>query len=137
MRLKTLRETSDIYTGKVSDISRHLAMTAIALIWIFKVDKADGSWSLDTGLTTAAFLVAISLICDFLQYLYGGIAWSAFHASKEKADVSENTDFKAPRWINYPTNSFYFAKVVSVLVAYFIIANFILARISDLSSGAI
>ena len=72
------------YTGKASDIVGQLGLAAIAVVWVFKVDRA-GQPTIPRALFIAAGWAILTLAIDALQYLYGAAAWGIFHRIKERA----------------------------------------------------
>ena len=59
---------------------------------------------------------------DLLQYIYGSIAWARFHRYKElnlrRDGLPNTTEFLAPRWINWPTNVFFYSKIALTIATY-------------------
>lgn len=110
------------YSAKASDISRQLNLAGIAIIWIFRIgDKAGGvPFSEMLLLLLGGFALALAL--DLLQYIYGSIAWASFHRYKElklrREGLPTTTEFLAPRWINWPSNVFFYSKILLTIVTY-------------------
>ncbi|MDA1312484.1 MAG: hypothetical protein O2968_04025 [Acidobacteria bacterium] len=116
------------FSGQTSDNVRRLCFAGIAIIWVFKAQAGTpGSTDLriPSILLWSGICILVSLVLDFLQYLYGTIAWGMLHRLKEKAGTPMQTDFKAPAAINWPTNSFFLGKVLFVAVGYALILSFL------------
>lgn len=131
MKLEDTHGAKDEYTGKASEVSRQLAFAAIAVVWIFKTDLPKGGFSVPHELYWPALLAVATLASDLLQYAYASLAWSLFNRRKEielKHD-GEKT-FTAPRWINWPTLSFFWLKLVLVIFSYVLLLRYLLRTIS-------
>lgn len=105
MKLVDARNAYYEFSGKVSDISRALALAGIALIWVFKIDSKDGP-HVPHELILPAFVLVLALSADFLHYVVATFAWGMYHRYKEKKGATEKDQFLAPRWINWPTTLF-------------------------------
>jgi len=103
MKLAYLRERYTYYSGEASGIVRQLAFAGIALVWLFKTE-VDKQWKIPAELLPATALIVLTLILDFLQYVVGSLVWAAYNRSKERAGTNEESEFLAPRPINWPTN---------------------------------
>ncbi|HPQ42941.1 MAG TPA: hypothetical protein PKZ42_01840 [Syntrophales bacterium] len=120
MKLSEYRNTYYEYTGKTSNVTRQLAFAGIALIWIYKVGNfADGS--IPKQLILSSALLAISLTLDLLHYVWGSFIWGVFCRQKEKQleDILENPELSAPAWYNWPSNLFFWLKILAVIIAYY------------------
>ena len=89
------------YSSQVSPIARTLALTAIAVIWLFagaKIgnDKSplailhslEATYSLDVALALALAV----LLTDLLQYVWGSLAWGVYRWSLEQILVNDSFD---------------------------------------------
>jgi hypothetical protein len=128
MNLAFIRERYSYYSGKASDIVRQLAFAGIALVWLFKTE-IKGQWGIPTELFPAAGLIVLTLSLDFLQYAAGSLIWAAYNKVKESAHTADEAEFLAPRLINWPTNFFFWTKVVTNTLAYWLILRFLARRI--------
>ena len=129
MKLEDCRKHYYEYSGKASDILRQLAFAGIALIWIFRV-TVHGQAQIPEALSVPAVLFACGLAFDLLQYLFATVMWGGFGRYKElKNKTPRDQEFKAPRWINWPGNTFFFLKTISVLMAYIFLIHFLLSLI--------
>ena len=125
MKRKDCLEAYQDYSRQTSDNVRKLSFAAIAIIWVFKAQTQGGSVTISPILVWSGISVVIALVFDFIQYTYGTIAWGSFHRQKELSGVLPNGEFKAPVWINWPTNTFFTIKVLSVGVGYVLLLIFL------------
>lgn len=142
--LQEYRESHYMNTGKVSDNVRMLSISAIGIIWIFKVQNGDGGYQIPEPLYLPVLWVFIAMALDFAQYLYGSIAWFLFFRGKEKeiqkrrdqlkAENKEVTkedreksekEILAPEEINYPSYTLFFGKVIAIGCAYYYLITFL------------
>jgi len=124
MKLKDARDAYDFYTGKTSDIIRYLGLAGIGIIWIFRVEGTD-KISLPQNLLFPIVLLIIGLGFDLLQYLTASVVWGAYHRHKEKSDTKEDEEFKAPRQINWLTDTFFVLKIIPIVWAYVLILRYL------------
>jgi hypothetical protein len=115
MKRADARAAYDDYSRSTSDKVRQLAFAAIGVVWVF---RPDASLQLPRTLLWAATFAVIVLALDVLQSLYGTIAWGVLHRRKEHEGLGHDAEFKAPREINWPTNSLFAGKVVALAVCY-------------------
>lgn len=115
------------YSASTSDKVRQLAFAAIGAVWVF---RPSGSVQLPSNLIWAGVFAVTALALDFVQSVYGTVAWGWLHRRKEIDGLDESTDFKAPREINWPTNTLFGAKVVMLSVCYVILLRHLLATVS-------
>ncbi len=132
MLLKDARGFQEYFTGKASDVARQLAFAGIATIWLLRVGEKTGGIPFSGALLWPLLLFVAALASDLLQYVYAGTAWSIFHRTKEKELKPEELgtkEFLAPREINWPTNFFYYLKLVLTVCAFFPLLTYIYSRI--------
>lgn len=108
------------FSARTSDRVRQLAFAGLGVVWIFKSASGFGFPRL---LLWAGVLLVAALSFDFLQQLYGAIAWGTLNRMKERAKVGPDSDFLAPKQINWPTNVFFAAKVLTLCTAYALILS--------------
>lgn len=128
--LKEYREAHYTNTGKVSDNVRTLAISAIGIIWIFKTQHVNGSYQIPKELYCPVIFVFVAMALDFVQYIYGSIAWGVFFRNKEKAGVKEDDKLYAPPEINWPTYFFFYSKVAVISFAYFYLIKFLVGSVN-------
>jgi hypothetical protein len=122
MNLKDAREYYYALSGKASDAARQLAFAGIAVIWVFKADAGPGKLGVPQGLHWAGLCLVVSLALDLLQYAIGSAVWASFHRLQEQKDaIAADTEFEAPRWLNWPALAFFWGKIGAVGIAYILI----------------
>lgn len=129
MKLKDTREAYYSYSEKTSDIVRQLGFAGIALIWIFKTDVGGGKQVIPVELLPATKVIVIGLALDLLHYVAGTLVWAIYNGLKERAGTKQETEFLAPRPINWPTLIFFWAKTVTMIYAYILLIRFLANRI--------
>lgn len=89
------------YSAQVSTTIRTLALTAIALIWLFAGTGLGQSRSPSATLhrleSAEPLLLALTLalsvlIADFLQYVWGSLGWSTYRWALEQILVNDSMD---------------------------------------------
>lgn len=70
-------------SGKVSELTRQLALAGIAVVWIFRVGT-DHAPKFPKELLYALLFFVLTLAVDLLQYLYKTLLWGRYHYVKEK-----------------------------------------------------
>jgi len=128
-KLQDYREAHYDHTSKVSDNVRALSISAIGIIWIFKVQVGDG-YQIPEELYFPVLLVFVAMALDFAQYIYSSIAWHYFFRSKEKDNVSEDEEIFAPPVINLLSYVFFYVKVLMICFAYYFIINFLISIVN-------
>lgn len=78
MKLSDYSKTYYEFSGKTSDIARHLAFAGIALVWIFKTGAAPAT-KIPQELHIPTILLALTLAFDLLQYFAGTAIWGIFN----------------------------------------------------------
>ena len=133
MKLSEYNKRAREYTGKASDITRHLIFAGIAIIWIFKKD-VDGKTTIDAFLIYPLLLLSFAIICDLLQYVVGGLVWQKFFKINEKIAKKEHKedttkpidpDISTKRELNSGIYFFYYAKIVLLILAYILIISYL------------
>jgi hypothetical protein len=128
----------DLFTGKASEIVRQLGFAGIALVWLFRIQGSSGLDVLPKDLRVPTILIVTSLAMDLLHYVWGSAAWGVFGSVKETQikkveddweKLKEAEPFRAPSWINYPTNFFFWGKIVVICAAYALMALYIGKRV--------
>jgi hypothetical protein len=128
VKLKDARDNYYFYSGKTSDILRQMALAGVALAWIFKHD-VNGTPVIPAGLLAPTFLVVLTLVFDFAQYISGTIAWGTYNRYKEKK-VGEEAEFLAPAMINWPALAFFVLKAGALVIAYVLLLGFLRGQVS-------
>lgn len=127
MKLSESQDKTERKTTKASDISRQIAFAGIGVVWIFS-RQADGSVSVPPALVQVLEFLCGALVLDLMQYVVGGLLWSAFnrHHEKKRNSVNDDPVILAPPWINYPAIFFYLTKIALVLCGFATLLCFLL-----------
>ena len=127
MKLSKAEKAKDYNTGKASDIARQLAFAGIAFIWIFKLENS-GAITLPDNLQKPVILLVTCLTFDLLQYIYGAAAWGLFYRFQEKkltpGPNRADTDIRANKFINWPSNFLFWGKLIAIAIAYFLLLDY-------------
>ena len=130
MKLSGALECYHELSAQMSNLSRQLAMAALAVVWIFK-SESTGRYHVASPLIIAAALAVLSLACDFMQYAYGRSAWGFIHRHKEKQlGHDQDIEFHVRREVNWPSIAFFWTKGLAVLVAYGFLLSFLIGKFS-------
>lgn len=108
-------------TSKVSENTRTLALSAIAIVWLFK--KEDGGvYMIPQGLLVPLALVILAMALDFFQYVYRSVAWHVIFRRRERLlaeeEITEETELYVNPWVNFLAYCFFYAKVLCLAFAY-------------------
>ena len=117
MRISGYRQAYDAFSSKASEISRQLSLAGLALVWIFKKEGVAQP-SVPEELLLPSVLFVGSLALDLLHATYGAAAWGIFSRIQEKRKKGRDAHVSAPAWINWPSNLFFWGKIVAVAVGY-------------------
>ena len=134
MKLDGIRSELAFYSGKVSDLARQLALAGIAVVWLFKVDRAGQTPAIPQELVAPMFLLVVTALADFLQYAYGTVAYHIRYETAErqmkKDQLPADHNFKVSRVhvLRFMDVMFYL-KIATVIIAYALLARFILGRL--------
>lgn len=130
LKLADVREAYYTYTAKASDIARQLAFAGIAIVWVFS--GGGGSTGapvhVPRDLTLIGLVLVIALASDFLQYVWASGAWGILGRLREQRQRA-TADLLAPLWINYPTDVFFWTKLILVTLAYVLLAVALSSRL--------
>jgi hypothetical protein len=129
VHLSDARDAYDLFSGKVSDLSRQLSFAGIAVVWVFRRETPD-LLVVPVPLVAPALCFCISLGFDLLHYVFATAFWGGFHRLKEqqlsKAHASHDKQaFLAPRWLNWPQNTCFVLKIIFVAFGYFLLVSFL------------
>jgi hypothetical protein len=97
------------------------------VIWVFKTDVA-GRPTIPNDLLPGALLVIAGLTLDLFHYVAGSLVWGIYNRVTEQR-IKEDTEFAAPRQINWPTLFFFWSKTVVMVIAYLLILRFLYRRL--------
>ncbi len=116
-------------TAKVSENTRTLAISAIAIVWLFK--KGDGGvYEVPEALLYPLLLVVLAMSLDFCQYVYRSIIWHIIFRKKEKelhdGAITEQTELYVHSYINFLGYAFFYAKIICLVFAYWTLLTYFL-----------
>ena len=96
-------EDLEVLSGKISDLTRTISLSVLALVWLFIAGGANApilrAMPNHGLLLLAGFLVLLSLLSDYLQFVAG------YASSKELLGVAETSENKQAK---YNTSSFWY-----------------------------
>ena len=129
-KLSDYKTAFEDFSGRASGAARQLAFAGIALLWVFRIESADGI-SLSLPLWWAAGILIAALGFDLLQYVYGAVCWGIFFCFHEKRlkGNRKNPALDAPVWLNYVTNTFFLSKIGCVVLAYAVLLYYVMSRV--------
>ncbi|MCJ7484248.1 MAG: hypothetical protein MUO31_14945 [Thermodesulfovibrionales bacterium] len=128
------------FSGKASELARNHSFAGIAIIWIFKTVNGV-HFGLPKKLFYPIIFFALSILIDLFQYVWGTIIWGYFTRKEEKkierkikelksknviSNIEQDPDIDAPRWYNWPTNTFFTLKIILVVIGYFFLFQFLI-----------
>jgi hypothetical protein len=128
MKLKDARDFYYFYSGKTSDLVRQLGLAGIAVVWLFKYE-VDGVPKIPEALLPPLILIVLALAFDLLQYAVATSIWGIFQRSRERSGISEDTDFLAPKQVNWSSIGFFVLKTLAVIFAYVFLLRYLACTI--------
>ena len=121
----------EYYTSKASEINRSLALGGIAVIWIFRT-TLSGAPVIPPVLLTPLIWLVVALGLDLLQYVGGGLIWLIYYRYKEsqidRKVITADSDIKAPKILPFIIHVFYWAKLISTGIAYYLLITFLISK---------
>lgn len=128
-KLQKFREYHYEATQKVSENTRTLALSAIAIVWLLKTE-VHGQFTISTALAEPLFFVVIALTLDFAQYLYRSIVWHLIFRCQEKKLaknlITEDSELYVSAWWNAIAYVFFYTKTLFVILAYWKLLHYFL-----------
>lgn len=126
MKLSDYRQTYYEFSGKLSDVARHLAFAGIALVWLFRIQE-DHVPKIPKELILPAITLALTLAFDLLHYLSGSVVWGIFQWYQERqlTDLSENPDLDSSSILKWPQFTFFVLKIVTVTLSYCLLVSYL------------
>jgi hypothetical protein len=123
MKLEDCRKAYYDYSGKTSDILRYIGYAGLAIVWVFRT-TTENRTTIPHDLVWGGIFILCGLVFDILQYLIASVIWGYYHRYKENR-ISEDIEFKAPRYINWPANTFFALKAIAIIAAYWVLIKFL------------
>lgn len=131
-KLDVYRQAYYDYSSKASEIARTLALSAFAIVWIFRAQPDDPSALIfPRALIEVASCAALALAFDLAHYIVGAAIWGYWVRRQEKRGSNDETILLAPRWLNWPTLGFFWAKLAIVVVSYSLLLIFLWDRLGE------
>ncbi len=128
MNLKDALSAYEYFSGKASEIARTLSLSGIAIIWVLRETSSSAPF-LSPALYWPGIFFVGALSADLLHYVYGAIVWGVFHRRQELRGLARDAEFKAPRWVNWPTFTFFSLKLLLVGIGYALLLVHLLGRL--------
>lgn len=114
-------------TVKVSENTRTLAVSAIAIVWLFK-KEIPGSYEISKDLLPPLAWIFSALTLDFLQYVYRSVIWHYIFKKKEgelqKGGITESTELYVSDMVNFVAYVFFYLKIICLGFAYFLLTRY-------------
>lgn len=126
MNRKDALEAYHSYSARTSENVRGLSYAALAVVWLF---RPEVGLTFPRILVGAGLCAVIALAADFLQSLYGTVAWGRIHRRKELAGLPVDAAFRNPPAVNWPTNGFFLIKVLAVVGAYALVLSYLAGKV--------
>lgn len=121
------RKEADFFTGKLSDITRYLAFSGIAVVWIFR--SQDLNNLIPEDLEPVLFWLVLALIFDIVQYLYGSLVWSIYIRKHEYLKTKNDKQIEPHIMWKLITFIPFLAKVYALIHGYLILLCFLYNRL--------
>lgn len=131
--MPTWAEAQDEYykrSAKASDIARQLAFAALALIWLFRSQQADGTVSLDRLLLYAGIFLVAGLAVDLIHAIASSSTIGIYNwwYIRDKPTTTDNTNIDFPRSLVLPVWILWILKFFLIAVSYVFILVFLYQR---------
>ncbi len=109
-------------TVKVSENTRTLALSAIAIVWLFKRENGS-AYEIPESLLLPLMLVLVAMSLDFFQYVYRSFVWHILFRVQERKlerkEITEQSELYISSWINFPGYVLFYMKIFCLILAYF------------------
>ena len=128
MKLEQYKKDAYEFQGLASGLVRQFAFAGIALIWIFKIDKAEHLIPNECYWPLLFFIGTLAI--DFFQYFIPSIIWMKFFKHHEKENNGNvDVEIKANEIYSFPGYFFYYGKVIFLFIGYVMIIKFLLCKL--------
>jgi hypothetical protein len=119
-----IRATYESASSKASEVARQLAFAGVAIVWLFSgaTMPKSGGLQIENSLLRAGFFLVLCLALDFAHAVYRAAAWGIYGWY---LDTKHGETDDAPAWINYPSNAFYWGKLLALGVAYVLLTAYL------------
>ncbi len=113
------------YTTELTSNARKLAFAAGAITWFFK-DKDN---IFPKSILFAIGFLVLFFICDIVQFFFGAvmIGWWTRNEEKKKHEETGSIEgeYDKPAWLDYPSRTCWYLKIVFLLLAFTFIGVYI------------
>jgi hypothetical protein len=94
--IEKICEDLEVLSGKISDLTRTISLSVLALVWLF-IAGGEGAPTLRSSpnsglLLLAGLFVLLSLLSDYLQFVFG------YANSKEVLEIAEASDSRQAKY---------------------------------------
>ncbi len=118
MNLEDARQHYYSHSNSLSSVNRQLCFAGVAVIWVFSVEGTNGAHSLPGELLFPLGCFVLGLAFDLCQYIVSSASWGLYQRHKEKTGIGEETQFGAPKQINWIPIFFFWLKPTATLFGY-------------------
>jgi len=113
MRIEQIRADLDVFSGRLSEITRQISLAGIGVIWIFKLDTNTGGITYTGNLSYPLLAFVLALLLDLLQYLRSYVVWDKLATLMDKNnEVERDVDPK----INCLSTLLFYGKILSAAI---------------------
>lgn len=120
MKLSDVKSIYKNSSAKVSNYTRNINYSLIALVWIL----SGNDMSRITNYREILVLVLFSLVFDFLQYLIKTIlVWITYKQLDRELNGDEDKEVRCPSYIQWIIWSCWFIKIITMISAVFTILH--------------
>jgi hypothetical protein len=116
-------------SGTASELARTLALSGIAVIWVFAVTTHDDQQKLPDALLLPGILIIASLALDLLQYVLGAAVYGICARVLEYKKVSPEREMNHPSWFNWPAIACYWGKLGAIGIAYYYLLDYMFCNL--------
>lgn len=124
MQFQDIRKDYYLFSGKTSDIVRHLAFAGIAAVWIYRVGQPAGI-CLPSPLRGPLLLFLVALALDLLQYTVQSATWRIYYGIRESQGVQDEDEVDVPTYLNWAPTLIFWTKIGCVMLGYVLAVVFI------------
>jgi hypothetical protein len=136
MKISDYRDSYYLYSGKVSDITRQMALAGIAVVWIFK-ESAGTQYKISNELLIPSIGFLIALAFDLIQYVVGAVIWKRHYRELENQPLADDVTDREDHDFGYhqpskelPLVVFFWLKVAVTFLAWFGLLMALIRRIT-------
>jgi nicotinamide riboside transporter PnuC len=136
MKIQEFLAAYEESSAKASELTRNFAFAGIAVVWVLKTGQNAGGVIFSQELLLPLYCFVAALAADALQYVYKTLLWGGMNWYYWKKREDPEFDVKVSGWVNAPTHSLFWAKVVLVGVGFVRLLFYINQQLGDFSVAA-